>query len=103
MILKFSNKVDSYKSVILYSQEIKRTSDELLECLSKIYELCKVCRIFTTCSDLEINNSDYLVHSKLNLQVHSGSMIDEETLEREIRNMICFPPFNKKSMTWSLE
>lgn len=102
MILKFSNKLNNCKSVIFYSRELKQKTDELNECLNIIYELCRVCRIFVNRYELEVDNSNYFVHSKLKLEVHSGSMIDQETLEREIRNMISLAPFGKDSMTWIL-
>ncbi len=103
MILKFSNKLTNYETVIFYSRELKQKTDELNECLNIIHDLCRVCRILVNRSELEVDNSNYIVHSKIKLEVHSGSMIDQETLEREIRNMISLAPFDKSSMTWILE
>lgn len=103
MILKFSSSFDDCKNVIFYIRELNQKSDELLECLNKIHNFCRVCRIFTTNYELGIDTINCIIHSKMRLEIHSGSMINEETLEREIRNMICFTPFTKHYMTWSLE
>ena len=64
-------------------------------------KFCSVCRIFKHIISTIINEDLDLV-SKIRFEIHSGSMIDEETLEREIRNMIYYAPFDKYDMIWTL-
>lgn len=102
MILNFSIKYQNYSNVIEYTRELNQATDKLLECLGKLHNFCSVCRLFTTNYELTVNHDQKLIQSKMKLEIHSGSMIDEETLEREIRNMICYTPFDKSYMSWVL-
>lgn len=102
LILSFTSKYRNYSEVTLFTTEVNNKTEELLQCLDKIDALCSVCRIFVNRYELFLNYEDSLISSKIRLEVHSGSMIDEETLEREITNMIPFAPFNKTYMTWIL-
>lgn len=102
MTLNFSIKYQKYSSVFGHLREVKQANDKLLECLGIIHNFCGVCRIFTNNYELVLDYEHDLIVSKMKLEIHSGSMLDEETLEREIRNMICFAPFDKYDMIWTL-
>lgn len=102
LILNFSSKYRNYSEVTLFTTEVNNKTEDLLKCLDKIDSLCLVCRIFINRYELFLDYENSSVSSKIRLSVHSGSMIDLETLEREIRIMISSPPFDKTYMTWIL-
>lgn len=82
MKIEISSKVEIDLSKDLYSiqNNLSLRSEEFKNCYNQIYDYCKILRLRTTSYPYLLDISEKCVFSKIVIETHSGSMIDNDSL-----------------------